>query len=99
MVAVKRTFWLGVDRREAATLEGNLRGCPSMAMESMVGRSTPASTGNTGRSADIGDDALARYDDNWNGRITCNEASWLAPREKWTLRNRLERYVASQVGT
>ena len=70
---VKRAYGLTVDRREAAALERILQGCASTAMDPMVCRAAPAPAGDTGRGAG-GDDVLARYDDNRNGRITCKEA-------------------------
>ena len=72
VLEVKRAYGLTVDRREATALKQILRGCASMAMELMVCRS--ASAGGSGRSTGSGDDVLARYDDNRNGRITCKEA-------------------------
>ena len=74
VVEVKRSYGLTVDRREAAALERVLRGCTNTAMEPMVCRVTPVSAGDTGRGAGAGDDVLARYDDNRNGRSTCKEA-------------------------
>ncbi len=76
VVAVKRKYKLTVDRREAAALERILSNCSSTNL--IVGQcrstvqSTPSSnnTRNTGQS----NDALARWDDNGNGRITCKEA-------------------------
>ena len=73
VLQVKRAYGLTVDRREAAALERILQGCASTAMEPMVCRAAPALAGDTGRGAG-GDDVLARYDDNRNGRITCKEA-------------------------
>ena len=69
---VKRAYRLSVDPQEAAALEAVLRECPSTNMEPITCPATPAR-----RAADIPaarDDALARYDDNRNGRITCKEA-------------------------
>ena len=40
----------------------------------MVCRTAPASSMETRRTEGAGDDVLARYDDNRNGRITCKEA-------------------------
>ena len=74
VLEVKLAYGLTVDHREAAALERILRGCASTAMEPMVCRTEPASAGDTGRGAGNGNDALARYDDNRNGRITCKEA-------------------------
>ena len=73
VLEVKRAYGLTVDRREVAALERVLAGCASTAMEPMVCRAAPASGGDTGRGAG-GDEVLARYDDNANGRITCKEA-------------------------
>ena len=73
VLQVKRAYGLTVDRREAAALERILQGCASTAMEPMVCRAAPAPARDTGRGAG-GDDVLARYDDNRNGRITCKEA-------------------------
>ena len=72
VLKVKRAYRLSVDAREAAALEAVLRQCTSTVMAPIACRATPAR-----RSADSpapGDDALSRYDDNQNGRITCNEA-------------------------
>ena len=71
---VKRAYGLTVDRREAAALEQILSRCENTAMEPLVCRTAPASTGDATRAPNAGDDALARYDDNRNGRITCKEA-------------------------
>ena len=74
VLKVKRAYGLTVDRREAAALEQILRGCASTAMEPMMFRAAPASAGRVQPDAGNGDDALSRYDDNGNGRITCKEA-------------------------
>ena len=74
VIEVKRAYGLTVDRREAAAIERILRGCTSTAMEPMVCRAAPASPGGAGRAGGGGDNVLARYDDNRNGRITCKEA-------------------------
>ena len=60
-------------RRETAALERILRGCANTDMEAKMCRTRPASAGDTPRHAG-GDDVLARYDDNRNGKITCKEA-------------------------
>ena len=73
IIEVKRAYKLTVDRREAAALERLLRRCANTDMEPLVCRAGPASAGDTRRGA-AGDDLLARYDDNRNGRITCKEA-------------------------
>ena len=71
---VKRAYGLTVDRREAAALEQVLSRCASTAMEPLVCRTASAPARDATRAPDGGDDALARYDDNRNGRITCKEA-------------------------
>ena len=74
ILEVKRAYHLTVDRREAAALKRVLSGCASTAMEPLVCRTSPASTGQAAPAPSDGGDALARYDDNRNGRITCKEA-------------------------
>ena len=74
VVAVKRKYGLSVDHREAAALERVLSGCASTALVFASGQvdSGPASSPRNRRDASSG--ALALYDDNGNGRITCKEA-------------------------
>ena len=72
VLEVKRSYRLSVDAREAAALEAVLRQCPSTAMEPIACPAAPARR--TTERPPAGDDALARYDDNRNGRITCAEA-------------------------
>ena len=71
VVAVKRKYRLSVDRREAAALERVLAGCGSTAMI-VTAPGDPAATPHD--AAHASSDALARWDDNGNGRITCKEA-------------------------
>ena len=74
VVDVRRVYGLTIDRREAAALDGSLAGCESTSIEPVV-CSVPASSGAGAAPAPAaGDDALALYDDNGNGRITCKEA-------------------------
>ena len=73
MVAVRRAYRLTIDRREAAALDRVLSQCDSVAMEPVV-CAPGADAGQVGTSGTDGDDVLARYDDNGNGRITCQEA-------------------------
>ena len=74
VVEVRRTYGLTIDRREATALERILSGCESTALQPIV-YSVPASSGAGAASAPAaGNDALALYDDNGNGRITCAEA-------------------------
>ena len=71
VVAVKRKYDLGVDRREAAALERVLSRCTSTEMV-FTRSGGPAEPQPTQPSA--ASDALPSYDDNRNGRITCKEA-------------------------
>ena len=74
VVEVRRAYGLTVDEREAAALERILSACGSTALEPIV-CSVPSSSGTGAASAPAGgDNALALYDDNGNGRITCAEA-------------------------
>ena len=78
VVAVKRKYGLTVDKREADALEGILSNCettdmivgPCITTESIT-VSPPSSTMSKPAKSS---DALARWDDNGNGRITCKEA-------------------------
>ena len=72
VLEVRRAYGLSIDRREAAALDGILGGCGSTALEPIVCAARSRSTSAAG--AATGDDALARYDDNRNGMITCKEA-------------------------
>ena len=74
VVEVRRAYGLTVDRREAAALESILADCESTALEPIV-CTVPSASGTVSASAPAGgEDALALYDDNRNGRITCKEA-------------------------
>ena len=76
VVEVRRAYGLTIDRREADALERILAGCASTGMEPMVCHTSTrrARERATGPARGEGADALARYDDNGNGRITCKEA-------------------------
>ena len=63
-----------VDRREASALEFILSSCESTALEPVVCAVPSSSGAGSAASPAAGDDALALYDDNRNGRITCAEA-------------------------
>ena len=74
VLEVRLAYGLTVDRREAVALERILSGCESTQLEPIV-CSVHSSSGAGAPSAPAaGDDALALYDDNGNGRITCAEA-------------------------
>ena len=72
VVDVRRAYGLTIDRREAAALERILAACESTELEPVV--CVAPSGSSAGAGAVAGDDALARYDDNRNGAITCAEA-------------------------
>ena len=74
VVEVRQAYGLTVDQREAAALERILAGCESTALESIVCVVPSASGAGAAAGPATADDALALYDDNGNGRITCAEA-------------------------
>ena len=76
MVEARRAYDLTIDRPEAQALERILARCPSTPMEPIVchasaGIDRQRANGPTRVSHA---DAVTRYDDNRNGRITCKEA-------------------------
>lgn len=73
---VRRKYALTIDRREAEAVEAVLSRCKSTEMVVVpCGTAAPASRGTSLAPAPQGDvDALALWDDNGNGRITCAEA-------------------------
>ncbi len=77
IIDVKRAYGLTVDRRERDALARTLAGCADTDID-MTPRGTaaaaaaPPNRGTAGAAS--GADALALYDDNGNGRITCAEA-------------------------
>ena len=74
VVEVKRVYGLAVDRREAAALESILSTCDSTALEPIVCEIPSPSGASPASASGTTSDALALYDDNGNGRITCAEA-------------------------
>ena len=73
---VRRKYGLSIDRREAVAIESTLSGCASTEMVVAECR-IPEVSRNTGERLlprQNGSDALARWDDNGNGQITCAEA-------------------------
>lgn len=72
-VEVRRAYQLTIDRREAEVLERILSRCDDVAMQPVVCATEPVS-GQLTNSGATDSDALARYDDNGNGTITCREA-------------------------
>ncbi len=76
-VEVRRKYRLTIDRREARVLDDILKACGSTEMVFHDGGAAPASVGApTPRNDRLSDPdgALARWDDNRNGRIACREA-------------------------
>ena len=76
---VRRKYRLTIDRREAAALERVLSGCNSREMVFMNRPSAPRPPSRVTRppsrmSSPPSREALRRWDDNRNGRITCKEA-------------------------
>ena len=74
VVEVRAAYALTIDRREVAALERILAGCESTALEPIVCAAPSGSAAGAASASAGGDDALALYDDNRNGRITCAEA-------------------------
>ena len=72
VVEVRRAYEITIDPREAAVLEQILAQCDSSDMQPMACTAPPVPAGGSNEAA--GDDALALYDDNGNGRIMCKEA-------------------------
>ena len=73
IVEIRRAYDLTIDRREAVALERILAQCDSTDMKPITCTLHTKEAG--GRNEELGDNhALAMYDDNGNGRITCKEA-------------------------
>ena len=74
VVEVRQRYGLTVDRSERDVLEGILSGCTSTVMVVHQSRPTQTATPVPAPGGGQTGDALQRYDDNGNGRITCAEA-------------------------
>ena len=74
VVEVKQVYGLTVDRREAAALEAILSSCESTALEPVVCEASSPQAPSASFAPVGAADALALYDDNGNGTITCAEA-------------------------
>ena len=72
VVAVRQKYRLTVDAREVAALDAVLAGCPSTDL--VVYAPSAEAPAPTAQAEEGVVDALARWDDNRNGRITCKEA-------------------------
>ena len=74
IVKVRQEYGLTIDQAEAHAIDRVLAGCESTEMV-FLARGAPTPTAPTPTLTDQpGGDALAMYDDNGNGRITCAEA-------------------------
>ena len=75
VIQVRQKYELTIDRVEANTLDSVLGGCASMdlVISSKPAELAPSRTPVSNPAPSSGD-ALALYDDNGNGRITCAEA-------------------------
>ena len=72
VVAVRQKYALTVDAREAKALDAVLAGCASTDLVIYAPSAEPTAPDAQPSSGTV--DALARWDDNGNGRITCAEA-------------------------
>ena len=70
IIAVRQQYGLTIDRREADALDQVLSGCTSTEMVMFTRGAVPAPAAPTS----VTSDAIAEWDDNGNGRITCAEA-------------------------
>ena len=73
VLEVRRAYGLTIDRHEAAALDRILARCASTAMEPVMCAVPTGSSGAAGGATRP--DALARYDDNGNGSVTCAPVS------------------------
>ena len=74
VVDVRLAYGLTIDRREAAALDRIFAACESTALEPVVCLAPAAAVSAPASALTAAGDALARYDDNRNGTITCKEA-------------------------
>ena len=77
VVAVRKKYGLTIDPRESVALDHVLSGCASTKMvlyRQPTTTASPAASVPTTRATTATTDALGRWDDNRNGRITCAEA-------------------------
>ena len=72
VVQVRRQYGLTIDPAEAQAIDQVLAGCTSTDLVVLNPGSTAPSTPTSAPAGEV--DALALYDDNNNGRITCAEA-------------------------
>ena len=72
VVSVRQKYGLSIDAREAAALDAVLAGCASTELVIYTPGAEP--TAPAAQTEEGAVDALARWDDNGNGHITCAEA-------------------------
>ena len=70
IIAVRQQYGLTIDRREADALDQVLSGCTSTEMVMVARGAVPAPAA----PAAVTSDAIAEWDDNGNGRVSCAEA-------------------------
>ena len=76
VIRVRRKYDLSIDTREARAIDQVIEGCDSFDLVILEGEVVPGTTRRPEVPASVeqGADALALWDDNRNGRITCKEA-------------------------
>ena len=76
VVQVRKKYGLTIDQGEVDTIEAVLSGCTSteMVILPLAMQESPTATATSAQSLNSHVDALAIWDDNANGRITCAEA-------------------------
>ena len=74
IVEVRRKYGLTIDRREAEALERILSACSSVEMEFIDCGLAASEATDTDSRLPTSSDVLSEYDDDGNGRITCEEA-------------------------
>ena len=76
IIQVRRKYGLTIDAMEAMAIDSVITSCDSFDLIVLEGEAMPAATVGEARPSPAGGsgDALALWDDNRNGRITCREA-------------------------
>ena len=75
VIRVRREYGLTIDEREAGALDSVLSGCSSFDMVVVpADQASPTPTPASTSGSETGVDALALWDDNGNGKISCAEA-------------------------
>ncbi len=74
VVQVRQKYALAIDQAEAEAIDRVLAGCESIEMVFLAQGASPTTAATPTPAPAPDGDALAMYDDNGNGRITCAEA-------------------------